>query len=174
MHLKFCIHQCKNGICLMRRTSSGHGYNNIKYLQPGNNTGNQIDFESRCKPRNRNMPESAQSSRTVNRCIFCPAVLSTLVVGYLWKYLLSASDLGFVNQVLKRIGVRRKIRPIEKTVSDRKKQGYCWDRWSVNMPSQSLIDEINSQIQGLVTFIAPSLLSVLTLIPQLAAGPPTR
>ena len=26
----------------------------------------------------------------------------------------------------------------------------CWDRWSVNMPSQSLIDEINSQIQGLV------------------------
>ena len=36
---------------------------------------------------------------------FCPAVLSTLVVGYLWKYLLSASDLGFVNQFLKRIGV---------------------------------------------------------------------
>ena len=27
----------------------------------------------------------------------------------------------------------------------------CWDRWSVNMPSQSLIDEINSQIQGLVS-----------------------
>lgn len=26
----------------------------------------------------------------------------------------------------------------------------CWDRWSVNMPSQSMIDEINSQIQGLV------------------------
>ncbi|MDE7016406.1 MAG: extracellular solute-binding protein [Lachnospiraceae bacterium] len=26
----------------------------------------------------------------------------------------------------------------------------CWDRWSVNMPSQSLIDEINSQVQGLV------------------------
>ena len=27
----------------------------------------------------------------------------------------------------------------------------CWDRWSVNMPSQTLIDEINSQIQGLVS-----------------------
>lgn len=35
---------------------------------------------------------------------FCPAVLSTLVVGYLWKYLLSASDLGFVNQVMKHMG----------------------------------------------------------------------
>lgn len=36
---------------------------------------------------------------------FCPAVLSTLVVGYLWKYLLSASELGFINQVMNRIGV---------------------------------------------------------------------
>ena len=35
---------------------------------------------------------------------FCPAVLSTLVVGYLWKYLLSASDYGFVNQVLTHLG----------------------------------------------------------------------
>lgn len=35
---------------------------------------------------------------------FCPAVLSTLVVGYLWKYLLSASDYGFVNQVLVNLG----------------------------------------------------------------------
>lgn len=26
----------------------------------------------------------------------------------------------------------------------------CWDRWSVNMPSQSLVDELNAQIQGLV------------------------
>lgn len=36
---------------------------------------------------------------------FCPAVLSTLVVGYLWKYILSASDFGFVNQILNRLGV---------------------------------------------------------------------
>lgn len=36
---------------------------------------------------------------------FCPAVLSTLVVGYLWKYILSASDFGLVNQVLGYIGV---------------------------------------------------------------------
>lgn len=36
---------------------------------------------------------------------FCPAVLSTLVVGYLWKFLLSASDYGFVNQVMNEIGV---------------------------------------------------------------------
>ena len=36
---------------------------------------------------------------------FCPAVLSTLVVGYLWKYILSASDFGFVNQILNQLGV---------------------------------------------------------------------
>ena len=27
----------------------------------------------------------------------------------------------------------------------------CWDRWSVNMPSQSLFDEAVSQVQGLAT-----------------------
>ena len=43
--------------------------------------------------------------RNMYRAIFfCPAVLSTLVVGYLWKYLLSATDYGFVNQVLNRLG----------------------------------------------------------------------
>lgn len=26
-----------------------------------------------------------------------------------------------------------------------------WDRWSINMPSQSLIDELNAQVQGLVS-----------------------
>lgn len=36
---------------------------------------------------------------------FCPAVLSTLVVGYLWKYILSASDFGFVNHILNQLGV---------------------------------------------------------------------
>lgn len=39
--------------------------------------------------------------RTIYRAIFfAPAVLSTLVVGYLWKYILSASDYGFINQIL--------------------------------------------------------------------------
>lgn len=27
----------------------------------------------------------------------------------------------------------------------------CWDRWGVNMPSQSLVDEFNAQVQGLVS-----------------------
>lgn len=31
---------------------------------------------------------------------FCPAVLSTLVVGFLWKFLLSNSDYGFANQLI--------------------------------------------------------------------------
>lgn len=38
---------------------------------------------------------------------FCPAVLSTLVVGYLWKYILSASEYGFVNQVLSGLGLEK-------------------------------------------------------------------
>lgn len=44
--------------------------------------------------------------RNIYRSVFfCPAVLSTLVVGYLWKYLLSSSDYGFVNQVLVGMGL---------------------------------------------------------------------
>ena len=35
---------------------------------------------------------------------FCPAVLSTLVVGFLWKFLLSNSDYGFVNQLINKFG----------------------------------------------------------------------
>lgn len=38
---------------------------------------------------------------------FAPAVLSTLVVGYLWKYLLSSSDYGFINQVLTGMGFEK-------------------------------------------------------------------
>lgn len=43
--------------------------------------------------------------RNIYRTIFfCPAVLSTLVVGYLWKFLLSASEYGFVNQIINKLG----------------------------------------------------------------------
>ncbi len=43
--------------------------------------------------------------RTIYRAVFfAPAVLSTLVVGYLWKYILSASDYGLVNQLLLAMG----------------------------------------------------------------------
>ena len=46
--------------------------------------------------------------RTINRVIFfAPAVLSTLVVGYLWKYILSASDYGLINQVLLKLGFEK-------------------------------------------------------------------
>ena len=38
---------------------------------------------------------------------FAPAVLSTLVVGYLWKYLMSSSDYGFINQVLTGMGFEK-------------------------------------------------------------------
>lgn len=43
--------------------------------------------------------------RNLYRAVFfCPAVLSTLVVGYLWKFLLSSSDYGFLNQVITGFG----------------------------------------------------------------------
>jgi raffinose/stachyose/melibiose transport system permease protein len=43
--------------------------------------------------------------RNIYRAImFAPAVLSTLVVGYLWKYILSSSEYGFVNQILVALG----------------------------------------------------------------------
>lgn len=38
---------------------------------------------------------------------FCPAVFSTLVVGYLWKYLLSTSDYGFINQLIIALGFEK-------------------------------------------------------------------
>lgn len=51
---------------------------------------------------------SKLKGRNIYRAIyFCPAVLSTLVVGYLWKYLLSASDYGFVNQVIMSLGFEK-------------------------------------------------------------------
>lgn len=36
---------------------------------------------------------------------FSPAILSTLVVGYLWNYILSSSDYGLLNIFLNRIGI---------------------------------------------------------------------
>lgn len=46
--------------------------------------------------------------KNIYRAIFfCPAVLSTLVVGYLWKYLLSSSDYGFVNRIIEDLGFEK-------------------------------------------------------------------
>lgn len=46
--------------------------------------------------------------RNIYRAIFfSPAVMSTLVVGYLWKYLLSSSDYGFLNKVLMGLGLEK-------------------------------------------------------------------
>lgn len=51
---------------------------------------------------------SKLKGRNIYRAVFfCPAVLSTLVVGYLWKYLLSASDYGFVNNLLMSMGFEK-------------------------------------------------------------------
>ncbi len=46
--------------------------------------------------------------RNIFRAIFfMPVVMSTLVVGYLWKYLLSSSDYGFVNQIITGLGFEK-------------------------------------------------------------------
>ena len=51
---------------------------------------------------------SRLKGRNIYRAVyFCPAVLSTLVVGYLWKFLLSNTDYGFVNQVLTGLGLSK-------------------------------------------------------------------
>ena len=51
---------------------------------------------------------SKLKGRNIFRAVyFTPAVLSTLVVGYLWKYLLSASDYGFVNQIITGLGFEK-------------------------------------------------------------------
>lgn len=51
---------------------------------------------------------SKLKGRNLFRAIyFCPAVLSTLVVGYLWKYLLSTSDYGFINQIIMALGFEK-------------------------------------------------------------------
>jgi raffinose/stachyose/melibiose transport system permease protein len=44
-------------------------------------------------------------SRNILRAVFFfPAVFSSLIVGYLWNYLMSSSDLGLINQVLHALG----------------------------------------------------------------------
>ncbi|GAA0798248.1 sugar ABC transporter permease [Faecalicatena orotica] len=51
---------------------------------------------------------SKLKGRNVYRAIFfAPAVLSTLVVGYLWKYLMSSSDYGFINNLLMGMGLEK-------------------------------------------------------------------
>ena len=51
---------------------------------------------------------SRLKGRNIYRAVyFCPAVLSTLVVGYLWKFLLSNTDYGFINQVLTGLGLSK-------------------------------------------------------------------
>jgi raffinose/stachyose/melibiose transport system permease protein len=44
-------------------------------------------------------------SRNILRAVFFfPAVFSALIVGYLWNYLMSSSDLGLINQILHALG----------------------------------------------------------------------
>jgi raffinose/stachyose/melibiose transport system permease protein len=44
-------------------------------------------------------------SRNILRAVFFfPAVFSALIVGYLWNYLMSSSDLGLINQIIHALG----------------------------------------------------------------------
>ena len=78
--------------------------------------------------------------RTIYRGIFfAPAVLSTLVVGYLWKYILSASDYGLINQVLLKLG-------LEKSLSRKWKNRYIFHNrnFSVAVVGWSMVIYIGS------------------------------
>lgn len=47
-------------------------------------------------------------SRNLLRAVFFfPAVFSSLIIGYLWSYLMSSSDLGLINQVIQHFGFEK-------------------------------------------------------------------
>lgn len=50
--------------------------------------------------------DSKFKARNVLRAVwYFPAVLSTLIIGYLWNYMLSTSDFGLINQLLQFFGM---------------------------------------------------------------------
>lgn len=47
-------------------------------------------------------------TRNLLRAVFFfPAVFSSLIIGYLWSYLMSSSDLGLINQILQSMGFEK-------------------------------------------------------------------
>ncbi len=47
-------------------------------------------------------------TRNLLRAVFFfPAVFSSLIIGYLWSYLMSSSDLGLINQMLQGLGMEK-------------------------------------------------------------------
>lgn len=47
-------------------------------------------------------------TRNLLRAVFFfPAVFSSLIIGYLWSYLMSSSDLGLINQILQSLGFEK-------------------------------------------------------------------
>lgn len=49
--------------------------------------------------------QQLKSKNVLRMIFFAPAVLSPLVVGYLWSYLMSSTDYGLINQLLGYIGL---------------------------------------------------------------------
>ena len=46
-----------------------------------------------------------KSSNIIRMLIFAPAVMSSLVIGYIWSYILSSDQYGMINSILSRMGV---------------------------------------------------------------------
>lgn len=46
------------------------------------------------------LDRNLRTKNLLRMIFFVPAVLSTLIVGYLWSYIMSATDYGLLNQIL--------------------------------------------------------------------------
>lgn len=50
------------------------------------------------------LDDKFKSKNILRAVYYFPAVLSTLIIGFLWNYMLSTSDFGLVNQIIQKLG----------------------------------------------------------------------
>lgn len=51
--------------------------------------------------------QKLKTRNLLRAAFFFPAVFSSLIIGYLWSYLMSSSDLGLINQILQGLGFEK-------------------------------------------------------------------
>lgn len=51
--------------------------------------------------------QKLKTKNLLRTVFFFPAVFSSLIIGYLWSYLMSSSDLGLINQIFQRFGFEK-------------------------------------------------------------------
>ena len=53
------------------------------------------------------LDQKLKSRNLLRTVFFFPAVFSSLIIGYLWSYLMSSSDLGLINQIVQGLGFEK-------------------------------------------------------------------